>query len=237
MMGEIGSLTINGSGSYGGGVYRKINVRGDGTITTDFECDVFKTFGTSHALKNAKAEKFDIFGEARVNGNLECEKLKIFGTAVVGGTATIEVSKVLGTLEIGGRLSGGEAEIKGSIAVAGDAEFESFKSSGSFDIKGLLNAESVEVSLRYGFSKVEEIGGERITVKKKSSFLPFTKGEGSLEARVIEGDEVFLENTKADVVRGKNVRIGAGCEIGIVEFRESLKVDSGARVREERRLG
>ncbi|MHC0039152.1 cytoplasmic protein [Pseudoneobacillus sp. C159] len=236
-MGHLGNLTINGSGSYSGGAYRKIIVRGDGTITTDFECEVFKTFGTSHALHNAKVEKVDVFGETRVNGNLDCRKMKIFGTTVIGGSASIDTTKVFGTLEIGNRFSGEEADIKGSLSVDGDAEVEIFKSTGSFAIKGLLNAGTIEVSLRYGFSKVSEIGGERIVVKRKSSFLPFSKGEGSLEAHVIEGDEVFLENTKADIVRGKNVRIGAGCEIGVVEYRQSYKADPGSRVGEHRKLG
>lgn len=234
-MGEKHNLTINGSGSYGGGSYNKI--RGDGTITTDFECEVFKTFGSSDVLKNGKAQQFDVFGETEVRGNLDCLVMKIFGTTKIGGNASILKAKVFGTLDVGNRFSGEEADIKGSLTVKCDTEFEIFKSTGSFDITGLLNAGSIEISLRYGRSTATEIGGEKIVVKKKSSFLPFSKGQGSLEARVIEGDDIFLENTIADIVRGKSIQIGSGCEIGLVEYQESFKVNSDSVIKEKRKIG
>lgn len=236
-MGEKQNLVINGSGSYGGGNYNKISIRGDGTITADFECDVFKTFGTSDVLKNGKANKFDIFGESEIRGNLVCNQMNIFGTTEVGGTASVRKAKILGTLEVGDRFTGEEADIKGSLSVNGDAEFEKFRSSGAFEIKGLLNAGTIEVSLRYGTSTVNEIGGDKIIIKKKSGFLPFIKGEGSLESKVIEGDEIFLENTKADVVRGKSVHIGAGCEIKLVEYQDKLITDKKSSISENRKIG
>jgi cytoskeletal protein CcmA (bactofilin family) len=236
-MGEKQNLIINGSGSYGGGIYNKIKIRGDGTITADFECEVFKTFGSSDALKNGKANLFDVFGETEVRGNLICNVMKIFGTTEVGGNATIKKAKVLGTFDVGESFSGEEADIKGTLTVNGNTEFEVFKSTGSFEIKGLLNAGTIDVSLRYGSSIANEMGGDKITVKKKSSFLPFAKGGGTLEAKVIEGDEIYLEYTKADVVRGKIVQIGEGCEIGLVEYQDSYKTDSHSVVNENRKIG
>jgi hypothetical protein len=47
---------------------------------------------------------------------------------------------------------------------------------------------------------------------------------------MIEGDEILLENTKADVVRGKNVQIGKGCEIGLLEYQDSYKLETGSVV-------
>ena len=43
----------------------------------------------------------------------------------------------------------------------------------------------------------------------------------------IEGDDVDLEYTQADVVRGRRVRIGEGCSIGRVEYSESLDAWDG----------
>jgi cytoskeletal protein CcmA (bactofilin family) len=235
-MREKQNLVINGSGSYGGGSYNKISIRGDGTITADFECNVFKTFGTSDILKNGKANKFDIFGETDIRGNLNCSEMKIFGTTEVGGMASVRKAKVFGTLKIGDRFIGEKADIKGSLVVNGDAEFESFRSSGSFEIKGLLNAGTIEVSLRFGNSKANEIGGDKIVIEKKSGFFPFMKGEGSLEARIIEGDEIFLENTKADVVRGKSVHIGKGCEIKLVEYSDKFISDKDSSVMENKKM-
>lgn len=235
-MGEKRNLVINGSGSSGGGVFNKVNIRGDGTITTDFECDIFKTFGSSEILKNGKANKFEIFGETEVHGNLVSNHMKIFGTTEVSGTATVGKAKVWGTLEVGKRFSGEEADIKGSLSVDGDSEFEKFYSTGAFDIKGLLNAGIIKVNLRHGTSLANEIGGDNISIKKKLSFFPFIKNEASLQAKVIEGDEVFLENTKADVVRGNNVHIGPGCEIKLVEYKDNYKANANSSVLENKKI-
>ena len=43
-----------------------------------------------------------------------------------------------------------------------------------------------------------------------------------------EGDTVELELTKAEVVRGRFVRIGPGCEIARVEYTGDLTVEGGA---------
>ena len=229
-------LIINGSGSYGGGKYNKVKIRGEGTITTDFECEEFKVFGTSDILKNGKAGKFNVFGETEVHGNLVCDDVKIFGTLAIGGCADIRKTKVLGTLDINERFTGEEVDIKGSLSVKGDAEFETFHSSGSFDISGLLNAGEVKLSLRFGTSHANEIGGGKIIVKKKNPFVPFTKGEGTLVVGLVEGDEIFLENTIADVVRGKSIHIGRGCKIGLVEYQDHFQANEHAQIKDNKKV-
>ncbi len=79
--------------------------------------------------------------------------------------------------------------------------------------------------------------GETIIVKRKSSIFSLFAGEGSLEAGIIEGDEIFLENTKANVVRGKRVTIGSGCEIERVEFQDEFRVDEKSIVKEHKKMG
>ncbi|MBY0120346.1 cytoplasmic protein [Bacillus sp. S/N-304-OC-R1] len=233
-MGDRHNLTINGSGSYGGGGYEKINIRGEGTITSDFDCSIFKTFGSSTALKSGKADKFIIFGESDIHGNLECTEMKILGTSNIRGSANIQNARIFGTLSVGENIHGEEIILKGSLSVKKDAEFEKFCSTGAFNINGLLNADIVDISLRYDISKTDEIGGNKITVKKKSSIFPF-RGDGKLETRVIEGDEIFLENTMAEIVRGKSVHIGTGCVIKLVEYESDLLVDSTSKVLEYRK--
>lgn len=226
------NLTINGSGSYSGGQYDKISIRGDATLVSDVECSSFTIFGTSEALENLKTESIKVFGEAEVKGNMVSEEMLIMGTMEVGGRAALKKMKILGTLDVGENLTGDEATIKGTIAVGGDVEFETFDSSGGFEIKGLLNADKINISLRFGQSFADEIGGGMITVKKKkNSILPFGKDTGMLVAKLIEGDIIYLENTKAEMVRGKNVKIGTGCEIGTVEYTTDLSQDKNATIK------
>ena len=230
------NLTINGSGSYPGGEYDKISIRGDGTIVNNVECSVIHVFGTSEALENVKAGSIKVFGEAEVKGDLQSEEMLIMGTMEVGGRAALKKIKIMGTLEVGEHLTGEEANIKGSISVKGDVEYETFESTGGFEIKGLLNADKVKISLRFGQSCAEEIGGGVITVKKKHSFHPFGKETGTLTAKVIEGDDIYLENTKADIVRGKRVKIGTGCQIGSVEYTAELLQDQSSTIKTKTKL-
>ncbi|EKN71453.1 hypothetical protein BABA_01405 [Neobacillus bataviensis LMG 21833] len=225
------NLTINGSGNYPGGSYDKVSIRGEGTIENAVDCSSYHIYGTSEALADVKAGSVKVVGETEVKGNMESGDMLVMGTLSIGGKAGLEKVKILGTLEVGERLFGETANIKGSISVGGDIEYEKFDLSGGFEIKGLLNAGTVNIGLRFGESTAEEIGGEKITVKRKTSLLPFVKDEGSLVVKVVEGDEVFLENTKADIVRGKLVKIGTGCQIGRVEYSTDFIQDKNSTVK------
>jgi cytoskeletal protein CcmA (bactofilin family) len=228
------NLIINGSGSYSGGNYDKIVIRGEGTIVNNIECLVFKTFGTSEALENVKADIMKVMGEAEIKGNIEAGEVVIMGTMSIDGKAPINSLKVRGMLEVGESLSGKNADIKGSISVGGDVEYEAFNSTGSFEIKGLLNAETIKIRLHHCQSTVEEIGGSKISVKRrKSSILPFFKDNSSLAAKVIEGDDIYLENTEAEIVRGNSVKIGPGCTIGLVEYAKEFSKDKDSTVKKE----
>lgn len=237
MMEKNGNLIINGTGSYPGGHYNKISIRGEGTIITDVESSAFNVYGTSEAGENVKTGSVKVFGEAEVKMNMEAQDTLVMGTMMVGGSAQLKKMKIFGLLEVGERLSGDEANIKGSISVNGDVEYETFDSSGGFEIKGLLSADTIKVGLRFGESRAEEIGGGKITVKKKSNtLLPFGKEVGSLRANVIEGDDIYLENTKADIVRGNKVKIGPGCQIGVVEYRNDFTYDPKATIKTTTKL-
>jgi cytoskeletal protein CcmA (bactofilin family) len=232
------NLIINGSGEYPGGTYDKISIRGEGTILNQVESSVFHVYGTCEARENLSTGSAKILGEAEIKGNVEAEETLIMGSMAVAGKSLMKKMKVFGALEVGERLSGNEATIKGSISVKGDVEYETFDSSGGFDIKGLLNADTIKIALRYGESKAEEIGGGKITVKRKrSSFIPFVGEEGSLAAKVIEGDDIYLENTRAEVVRGNKVNIGPGCQIGVVEYTNDFTENANSTVKMAKKIG
>ena len=89
----------------------------------------------------------------------------------------------------------------------------------------------------------KEIGGETIVVRKSDVSSPIgrlVKGlifpKDLLIAATIEGDEVRLEYTKADVVRGTNVSLGPGCEIGLVEYTGELNRHEDAVVGQSKHL-
>ena len=57
-----------------------------------------------------------------------------------------------------------------------------------------------------------------------------------LTASSIEGDEIELEDTTADVVRGKRVVIGPGCHIKTVEYIDTLDVHEDAEVEKKTKV-
>ncbi|HEX3028548.1 MAG TPA: hypothetical protein VHT34_04435 [Clostridia bacterium] len=63
-------------------------------------------------------------------------------------------------------------------------------------------------------------------------FLLFSKGFG-LQADVIEGTDIYLENTKAKVVRLNKVKIDPDCNIDQVEFTDSIEVTTGSVVKNQ----
>ncbi|WP_148709052.1 cytoplasmic protein [Falsibacillus albus] len=237
-MADIRNVSIHGSGSASGGVYKKMAIRGEGTILDDVECEQFKIFGSSDVMGNMKLNKFHIFGESSVKGQVDVEELKIFGTLSIGGDAQAHRAKVRGTLDIDCGLHGERADIKGMITTGGDLEVESLSLQGAFEVNGVMNAGSIDAGLRFGMSKADEIVGGKIKIKKKSNFpiFSFGKEEGRLESRMIEGDDIYLENTSAEVVRGKNIKIGTGCKIGLVEYSGHFEHKSNSVVKENKKI-
>lgn len=113
--------------------------------------------------------------------------------------------------------------------MSGGVEAESVHLTGSAVIQGLLNAETVEISASRGI-RIGSIGGSSIRIYKPTQVSLLGLFHGSVScAQVgdIEGDDVDLEYTQADVVRGRRVRIGEGCSIGRVEYSESLDAWDG----------
>lgn len=218
---RIGDLKINGQSSAAGGNYNAVIINGEGKIEGDLDCINLKINGKCDINGNVKSDSVNVNGEASIKGDLEAEKAKINGTA-----------------DIDGNLSVDKAETYGIINVDGDCNAEIFKIKGTFAIEGLLNAGELKLSL-YGSSRAREIGGEKITVKRigglKGKIMSGGRGKG-LTVETIEGDDIYLENTHAEVVRGNNIEIGQGCEIELVEYRDSFQKDEKARVDTQKKM-
>ena len=55
--------------------------------------------------------------------------------------------------------------------------------------------------------------------------------KGYVRCNLIEGDNIHLENTICDIVRGDNITIGKGCTIGTIEYSNKLIIDKENIVR------
>ena len=144
-------------------------------------------------------------------------------------------TKVRGMIDIEGKFSGDFVDVKGALNVKGDIEVEDLSLTGGLESDGLLNAENIQISLRYEGSKVREIGGKKLPFVK-ARFIPFTSHAGNLQTSIVEGDDIYLEHTIAEVVRGNNVTIGPGCEISVVEYHTSFNQKGNAVVKEHKQI-
>lgn len=222
-------MKILGAGTVGGGTYGEVVIAGSGTVSGDVVCTRFKVGGLADVHGSLTADAVTVGGSATFQGDLKADEVTFSGTADVRGSVIAGTLKVSGTASIAGGCTATRVEIKGTTKVGGDVEAEVFEALGVFSIGGLLNAGTVEVRL-YGGCDAHDIGGERIDVRLANTwtFLPFW-GDRNLTADTIEGDTVYLENTRAKVVRGVTVEIGPGCDIDLVEYTGSLTGTNGVK--------
>lgn len=214
-------MKITGSGNASGGIYDKVRIIGDGGLKGDVDC-----------------HKFICTGTANVSGNMRATMVKIRGMANISGNLTIQDLRLAGAIHSSRNLICETMKIWGEITVKGDCETERLYGRGSFNVGGLLNAGIIDMQIGWP-SKASEIGGEIIRVKRISYFSrllrslnPLFKSSPSpvLHTNMIEGDDIYLEFTKAKIVRGNRISIGPGCEIEQVEYRNDLNLFKHATV-------
>lgn len=236
-----GGLKITGSSVVLGGHYDDVKIVGEGSIEGDVQCNKLKCVGTLEMSGRLQAKDIHIVGTAVFSDHVQAKSAKVTGTATVGGFVQIQELRCSGVIEAQGDVRSERLVLKGQLNTKGDCEADQFTARGMFEIGGLLNAGRLDIKL-YQDCRAEEIGGEKISIKKASLLNPFNlfffkpDAKASLTANVIEGDQIDIEYTKAGIVRGNRVTIGPGCEIGTVEYKESFELMSGSTVKQKRKI-
>lgn len=213
------NLTISGIGSSIGGVFRLVKIDGIGRVDGDINCSDFIVNGKADIHGSIKSSTAEIHGTASVQGSLHSDRLRVHGKVIVDGD-----------------FRGENIQVNGMVSVQGSCETERFDANGRL-LMSSLNAGYIQITL-HGNSNIAEIGGERIQIRKQPGIdfakwlkvLPIPLGN-RLTAQTIEGDDVYVEYTTAAVVRGANVSIGPGCEIGLVEYKTKFLQDKGSKVK------
>lgn len=250
-------LKISGSSSVMGGEYNTVSISGAGKINGNLKCDSFACSGSGKLLGDLEAESVRSSGSTKIEGSVQCQTASVSGSFACGNLEVSEELHASGGIHVSGSLRGGQVRISGSLKTeegiycrdmkvsgtcevqSGDLNAELFRCSGVLQVPGLLNAETVEIYPTYA-SRVGSIGGTDIRISTGQtgkrgghSWAIFISGfrvstnPGPIQVDTIEGDTVELEYTKAQVVRGTNVRIGKGCKIDRVEYSESLDAEDG----------
>lgn len=232
-------VKINGDGSLSGGAYGAVTINGAGTVNGDIDCTDYRVNGAGTHNGRLVAQTITVNGTGTFNGEVQASEMNVNGDASVRDGAGIGRLTIKGNASFGGSIASHEVVVRGFMKTGGDCESEAFSCEGAFTVTGLLNAGTVDVKL-YGPCSAREIGGEKITVRQPGGgFSSFTQiftfwAEKRLVVDSIEGDDVTLELTTAKTVRGRNVAIGEGCRIDLLEYSGSHTVAPGAVVGEAR---
>jgi len=232
---EKRDLRTSGATVSTGGEYRDVRVSGASKITSDIICETMNISGAITVDGHVKANSCKVSGACKIYGNVDSDEIKISGGSSITGSLTGKEISLSGGIKVGKSIKSNNLKLAGEITVGGDMECEYFKLEGGIISGGVVNCETCELNLATR-SEVSELVGAKITVKETDSTAVgllktfFGKGKGSLKANVIEGDEIYLENTTCERVSGERVTLGPGCRIGTVEYSEELNIDSDSTV-------
>lgn len=175
-----------------------------------------------------------IQGMSRVHGDIECVNCHVEGMTTISGGVKAKTIRIQGKTTVNGDISGGDVTLEGQVTISGKCDADKFVGTGAFRIDGLLNADEIAIRV-YGPSRINEIGAGTIRIQRELGRSLFGRLK-KLSAETIEGDDIYLENTKARVVRGNRVVIGSGCDIEFVEYRTEFEQHKNAQVANQKQL-
>jgi len=240
------SASLSGAGKLSGGDYTRVSISGAGRVSGDLKAESLRISGAGKVEGHTEALSITVSGSGAFGGDVISEEMRVSGAARIDGIARVKELKCSGTYRVRKSVAAEYVKTSGVLRVGGDVEADLFKASGGFEIEGLLSADKVEIRLG-GRCFAKEIGGAKIDVRRGGyrergilldGLVKMLSGRGTAELRVssIEGDEIHLEDTTADVVRGTRVEIGPGCQIGSVEYSERLDVHPEAEVKNQTKV-
>lgn len=249
-MNSYKNLIISGSASVAGGTFDRVNISGSAKIDGDIICKKFEANGAAKANGNIESDYIEINGAVKINGNCSFNEMQVNGTTSISGDSNggdIEVNgsakfigninakccEISGSISVEGSISSDEIKSQGMLNVSKDCEGEKIHLAGGFRVDGLINGEEIEIKSGWS-SRASSIGGKKITIKEGygfgglgiliSSVKKIFTGESALvNCDSIEGDDIYLENTSAKIVRGKNIVLGKNCNIQKIEYTENFQ--------------
>lgn len=244
-----GSCTIEGSATA-----EELKTAGSSRVTGDVHAEEFRTTGSSTVEGNVTADVLKSSGSQRVGGKVTAGYVKTGGSLKVGGDVEADKFVSEGSFKIDGLLSADEISIRlggecRAQEIGGERVEVRARSTQGFDPEEL--SERMERKTKGKRWKFRELGIDididfeqlthelgKLGAKLGDLGVSLTGfgGHGTLQAETIEGDDIYLESTRAKTVRGKRVTIGPECEIERVEYEESLDVHDSSDVTQTEKI-
>lgn len=221
----------NGDGEFKGSIEAlDIKIMGDSTFYGVVNVRELNVYGDINLREKGSMEVLKVKGDFKSNRDVEVkDSINIMGDAEVEEDLRGKFINVMGGIKIKNNLYFDDIKILSEMNVRGNCEGNYFYSKGEANIDGLLSADKIEIVPKR-ISKIEEIGGSEIIIKK-SGWMDITSGK--VISKLIEGDNIILENTVCNIVRGHDITILSGCSIDKIEYTGKLTIDKNSKVGEE----
>jgi len=232
------NITTAGDMDVKEGIYGKISSAGDLRIVGKIKAEKIKSAGDLTANEEVEVEEMSIFGDGLLKKLLKGTKVSTFGDLESLSTVEVKELNIYGGVK--GKIFNTEKFIvNGDIEAADEINSDFLEINGTVKVEGSMNIGSGNFNLM-GNSKVNEIFCQDLRVNSgNSNYTGLLSGlisrnnYGKLVVKLIEGDEIFLENTICDIVSGKNIQIGRGSKVKRVEYQNTLKIFENGEVSEK----
>lgn len=171
------------------------------------------------AIQSTKLQgKVNAKGNFNVEGKTEIEVLNVSGSATFNHDVKAEMIKLNGTADFQGNVNAQQIKGTGTLSIQKTVKAETFTFDGAISINKKLHADTVTLTINKG--NIKQIEGNIIKVKSKG---------GTLHTDTIQGENIELEHTTADLVEGKNINIGKHCEVKEIKAKQ-LKTHESSSV-------
>lgn len=240
-------MNISGSGHIAAGEYNeKISVSGSGKIDGNIRCNALVCSGAVKAQGGVTCiEELTVSGSGHFEKGIKARNITVSGSCSCAEDMVADNNiKASGALKCGGNIKCAVLKSSGKIYAEKDIEADEIYISGRIECGGTLNGDKVDISLFCDSpARAGSVVGSNIVIHNEKNgkhnmilrlplFKSLSGGIGSclVVDELIEGDSVAVEFVKAPKVVGRNVAIGANCEIDLVQYSEQIEIHPDAKV-------
>jgi hypothetical protein len=241
--------TVIGNAEIFGGEFGKLRVVGNTTISGNLAVGKMTLIGMVNASDTVKTDLMKLTGHCTFN-RLEARHIVIRwgdkNTEVfkIEGNIKTEVMEVLAKCHVGEAFNARSYIISGIFQSEVEIQCDNFICPGIAVVPS-INAEHTHIYPRSG-THIGEIFSTDVKVQRNFKDCPKPKlplfysmrrhlmkakpEESIISINSIEADSIYIENAKVGTISGKKVIIGQNCEVGQIEYMETLHVSPGSHV-------
>ena len=219
------NLEINGIGQSGGGAFNEVRVEGVGRLSGLVKCREFSIEGIGFAKEIECLENVSVEGVLNAK-SLKANKVHVSGSCRVKEDMKVSLLSVEGYLSTTQTVKVDQARIEGKVKFKDGVQAETlnltFVDHSTFDVIGATHL-LIKRSLHSQFGY-------------KSRHLSLRKKNCIFEGQLLEGEHIEVEYCHVKQIYGDVIKIGPGCIIEEIEYKEQLEIDPTSVVKVRRRV-